>query len=435
VAGGQNGDGDRGYHHGSLPSFPTPEASARTPGMDTPAPAILTVNAGSSSIKFALFADSERLPRLLTGSISRIGQADALFKLRGVDEARDVSRPVAAPAQPEAIAALLAWLDETRQPLAAIGHRIVHGGPHYSEPQRLDAQVLDDLRQLRALDPGHMPAELTLAEALQRRYPRLPQLLCFDTAFHHDLPRVARLLAIPRRYEAQGVRRYGFHGLSYQFLLGELARVAGPDAAHGRVILAHLGNGASLAALRHGRAVDTSMGFTPSAGLVMGSRSGDLDPGLAGYLARSEGMSAEQFDRMVNFQSGLLGLSETSADMRDLLAREHDDVRAAEAIALFCYQAKKYIGAYAAALGGLDTLVFSGGIGENAPVIRQRICAGLGFLGIELHDQANGENAGLVSAPGAAVAVRVIATDEEAMIARSVRRAFAPTGSSFGSTP
>jgi acetate kinase len=295
--------------------------------------------------------------------------------------------------------------------------------------------VLDDLRQLRALDPGHMPAELTLAEALQRRYPRLPQLLCFDTAFHHDLPRVARLLAIPRRYEAQGVRRYGFHGLSYQFLLGELARVAGPDAAHGRVILAHLGNGASLAALRHGRAVDTSMGFTPSAGLVMGSRSGDLDPGVAGYLARSEGMSAEQFDRMVNFQSGLLGLSETSADMRDLLAREHDDVRAAEAIALFCYQAKKYIGAYAAALGGLDTLVFSGGIGENGPVIRQRICAGLGFLGIELHDQANGENAGLVSAPGAAVAVRVIATDEEAMIARSVRRAFAPTGSSFGSTP
>jgi acetate kinase len=245
---------------------------------------------------------------------------------------------------------------------------------------------------------------------------------CFDTAFHHDLPRVARLLPIPRRYEAQGVRRYGFHGLSYAFLMGELARLAGTEAAQGRVILAHLGNGASLAAVHGGKSIDTSMGFTPAAGLVMSTRSGDLDPGLVSFMARSEQMTASQFDQMVNHESGLLGVSETSSDMRDLLAQEAGDVRAAEAVALFCYQAKKWIGSFAAALGGLDTLVFAGGIGENAPLVRARICDGLGFLGIELNETRNAKSAPLISPDAGRVAVRVIRTDEELMIARSVIR-------------
>jgi acetate kinase len=280
--------------------------------------------------------------------------------------------------------------------------------------------MIRDLRQLSSFDPEHLPEEILLIEAFQDRFPGLAQIACFDTAFHHDLPRVAQLLPIPRRYEGQGVRRYGFHGLSYAYLMQELERLAGPKAANARIILAHLGNGASLAAIRNGRSVDTTMAFTPAAGLVMSTRSGDVDPGLVSFLARSEQMNAPQFDHMMNHESGLLGLSETSSDMRDLLARETEDVRAAEAVALFCYQAKKWIGAYAAALGGLDTLVFAGGIGENAPVVRARICNGLGFLGIELEDKRNATNEGVISAATGRVAVRVIHTDEERMIARSV---------------
>jgi acetate kinase len=228
------------------------------------------------------------------------------------------------------------------------------------------------------------------------------------------------MLPIPRRYEAQGVRRYGFHGLSYEFLMEELARMAGPDVARGRVILAHLGNGASLAAVHDGKSVDTSMSFTPTAGVPMSTRTGDLDPGLVWYLARTEKMSATQFNDMVNFQSGLLGISEISSDMRDLLKHETLDVRAAEAVALFCYQVKKWIGAFAAALGGIETLVFAGGIGENAPAIRARICDGLGFLGIELEEKHNAANEGIISTASSRVVVRVIHTDEEQIIAKTV---------------
>ena len=238
----------------------------------------------------------------------------------------------------------------------------------HTEPERVTPELLDELHRITPYDPEHLPLEIELIEAFRQRHPRLPQVACFDTAFHRTMPRVARLLPIPRRYEAAGVRRYGFHGLSYAFLMEELARLGDPAATKGRVILAHLGNGASLAAVRDGKSIDTSMGFTPTAGLVMSTRSGDLDPGLVSYLARTEQMSAAQFQEMVNHESGLLGVSEISSDMRDLLAREADDVRAAEAVALFCYQAKKWIGSFAAALGGLDTLVFAGGIGENAPL-------------------------------------------------------------------
>ncbi len=387
-------------------------------------PRILTINGGSSSIKFALFEASDSLRRILEGAIERIGLPEATLRVKGLLQPENFSRPVLAPDHTAAVGALMNWLEErsVRDSLAAVGHRVVHGGPRYSEPRRITVEMVEELRQLSPFDPDHLPEEILLTEAFHRRFPDLPQVACFDTAFHHDLPRVAQMLPIPRRYEAQGVRRYGFHGLSYAFLMEELARLAGPEAAQGRVILAHLGNGASLAAVRDGKSVDTSMSFTPTAGVPMSTRSGDLDPGLAWYLARTEKMSAKQFNEMVNFQSGLLGISETSSDMRDLLDRETQDVRAAEAVALFCYQVKKWIGGFAAALGGLDTLVFAGGIGENAPTVRARICEGLGFFGIELEEKRNAASEGLISATASRVAVRVIRTDEERMIAKTVCR-------------
>jgi acetate kinase len=387
-------------------------------------PRILTINGGSSSIKFALFDAGNPLRRILEGELERIGLPEATLRVKGLSRADNFSRLVMAPDHTAAISALMDWIEERSRhdTLTAVGHRVVHGGPKYSKPQRITAEMVEELHRLSPFDPEHLPEEILLTEAFHRRYPDLPQVACFDTAFHHDLPRVARLLPIPRRYEAQGVRRYGFHGLSYAFLMGELARLAGSEAAQGRVILAHLGNGASLAAVRNGKPVDTSMSFTPTAGVPMSTRSGDLDPGLLWYLVRTEGFDAKRFNEMVNFESGLLGVSETSSDMRDLLDRETQDVRAAEAVALFCYQVKKWIGAFAAALGGLETLVFSGGIGENAPEVRGRICDGLEFLGIELEEKQNMANAGVISANASRVAVRVIHTDEEWMIANTVCR-------------
>ena len=390
--------------------------------MKPASPRILTINGGSSSIKFAFFEAGETLRRVLAGSIDRIGLPEATLRVKGLDQPDNFSRLVKAPDHTAAVGALMDWIEERggHDTLTAVGQRVVHGGAKYCTPQRNTTEMVEGLRRLSPFDPEHMPEEILLTEAFRRRFPDLPQVACFDTAFHHDLPQVARLLPIPRRYEAQGVRRYGFHGLLYAFLLGELARLAGSEAAQDRVILAHLGNGASLAAVRHGKSVDTSMSFTPTAGVPMSTRSGDLDPGLVWYLARTEQMSAKQFNEMVNFQSGLLGVSETSSDMRDLLDHETQDVRAGEAVALFCYQVKKWIGAFAAALGGLDTLVFAGGIGESAPTIRARTCAGLGFLGIELEDKRNAANEGVISAAAGRVAVRVIHTDEELMIAKTV---------------
>jgi acetate kinase len=371
-----------------------------------------------------MFEAGDSLRRILEGGIERIGLPDASLRVKGQNQADNFSRSVSAPDHTAAVGALMDWIEERggSDVLTAVGHRVVHGGPKYSEPQRINVEMVEELHRLSPFDPEHLPEEILLTEAFHRRFPDLPQVACFDTGFHHDLPRVAQLLPIPRRYEAQGVRRYGFHGLSYAFLIGELARLAGTEAAQGRVILAHLGNGASLAAVCDGKSVDTSMSFTPTAGVPMSTRSGDLDPGLIWYLSRTEKMSTKQFHEMVNFQSGLLGVSETSSDMRDLLDCETRDVRAAEAIALFCYQVKKWIGSFAAALGGLDTLVFAGGIGENAAPIRERICDGLGFLGIELDEKRNVTNAGVISSETSRISVRVIRTDEELVIASMVCR-------------
>jgi len=386
-------------------------------------PSLLTINGGSSSIKFAFYEAVAPLKRGLLGKIDRIGLTDTTLVFQDPAANDKGSQSIAASDHRSAANLLIDWLEKRPEfaAVAALGHRVVHGMKH-TQPEIVTQDLLDELHRIRPYDPDHLPREIELIEAFRQRHPKLPQLACFDTAFHQSMPRVAKLLPLPRRFDAKGVQRYGFHGLSYAYLMEELARVAGAKAAQGRVILAHLGNGASLAAVRQGKSIDTSMGFTPTAGMVMSTRSGDLDPGLAPYLARTEQLTAKQYYEMVNHESGLLGVSETSSDMRDLLTREATDVRAAEAVALFCYQAKKWIGAFAAALGGLDTLVFSAGIGENCPAIRARICAGLGFLGIGLDGIRNAENASVISTDAGPTAVRVIRTDEELMIARSVSR-------------
>jgi len=384
---------------------------------------ILVINGGSSSIKFALYQVEEPLQRGLKGKVDRIGLSGTNLTFHDADGKPQAVCKLDAADHKSAVNFLIDWLEAHKHFAAvrAVGHRVVHGMKHI-QPEVVTPDLLDELHRIRPYDPEHLPREIELIEAFRQRHPKLTQLACFDTAFHQTMPRVAKLLPIPRRFDAKGVQRYGFHGLSYAYLMEELARLGDPAAATGRVILAHLGNGASLAAVRDGKSMDTSMGFTPTAGLVMSTRSGDLDPGLAPYLARTEQMTTKQFYEMVNHESGLLGVSETSPDMRDLCASEAADVRAAEAVALFCYQAKKWIGSFAAALGGLDTLVFAGGIGENAPLVRARICEGLGFLGVELNETRNAKSAGVISKDASRVAVRVIRTDEELMIARSVVR-------------
>ena len=376
------------------------------PAANLDASDVLTINGGSSSIKSAIF---------------RAGRVEG-----------ELVRVVQESVEGGTGASLLDWLEN--QPafsnVGAVGHRIVHGMRHI-DPELITPDLLRDLKSMSAFVPEHLPREIELIELIRDRHPKLRQVACFDTAFHQGMPRVAKLLAIPRRFDAQGVRRYGFHGLSYSYLMEELERTAGAAAARGRVILAHLGGGASLAAARDGKSIDTSMGFTPASGLVMGSRAGDIDPGVVAYVVRAEKLTAGEFETMANHDSGMLGVSETSSDMRQLLAREGTDVRAAEAVALFCYQAKKWIGSFAAALDGLDTIVFAGGIGENAAVVRARICEGLSFLGVELDAAANSRHGAVISMSGSRVTVRVIHTDEEVMIARSVYRVLgSPPGAS-----
>lgn len=369
------------------------------------APRVLVINAGSSSIKFALYEGTEiRVPRA-RGTLDRIGHSDSSLSVFASTGVPAQHRPIDGVNHSRAASALIEWLVDSNclAAITAIGHRVVHGGSEYTTPALITDELVRVLCRISRYSPEHLPAQIELIDLFRRQRPDIPQVACFDTAFHRDMPRVAQLLPIPRRFDEKGIRRFGFHGLSYAFLMEELERVAGKDAAMGRVILAHLGNGSSLAAVHEGKSVDTTMAFTPAAGIPMSTRSGDLDPGLGWYLAQTENMSAEQFHRMVNHESGLLGVSETTADMRDLLAREATDVRAAEAVALYCYCITKSIGALAAALGGVDTLIFSGGIGENSATIRQRVCDRLGFLG-----------------PG--LDIRTMRSDEEMMIARATRR-------------
>jgi len=356
--------------------------------------AILVLNAGSSSLKFALYDGGEPPLRHASGRFERTAGLE----------------PVLRQAQ------------ATGQTIGAVGHRIVHGGPTYLDPTRVTPEVIAELRRLSPFDPEHLPAEVDLIEAVARLLPGVPQVACFDTAFHRDLPDVSRILPIPKRYADLGVRRYGFHGLSYASVVEQLQR----EGLRGRMVLAHLGSGASLAAVRDGKCVDTTMAFTPASGIMMSSRSGDLDPGLYPYLARTEGMTPDQWNHMVNSQSGIRGIAGSDQGVKELVEFKGEDHDHALALHMFCYHVRKAIGACAAALGGLDVLAFSGGIGENSSSIRSSICSELGFLGIDLESRRNSRSEPVISPDGARVQVRVVRTDEELQIARSTRRLVGP---------
>jgi acetate kinase len=355
---------------------------------------ILTINAGSSSLKVSLY---------------RMGSSETRAFIANV-EARDYSA---------ALSAVLRKLTSRRasdSELDGVGHRVVIGDSRCVEPERIDERLLHTFHELSEFAPDHMPQVLEGIAAVERIYPNLPQVACFDSAFHRGMPLVSRMLPLPRRFFENGIMHYGFHGLSCEYIMRELA-VIDAEAAKGRVIIAHLGNGSSITAVYQGTSVDTSMAFTPLSGLVMGTRCGDLDPGVLLYFMR-QGMTEQALNKLLNKESGLLGVSGSSSDMRDLLQREATDPSSAEAIAMFCYQARKYIGAYAAVLGGLDALVFTGGIGENAAIIRERICSGMDFLGITLDPAENASNAPVISKTKMPVTVRVIKTNEDLVIAR-----------------
>ena len=385
------------------------------------APLILTINGGSSSVKFALFSVETKVRRVFGGEVERIGLPGAQLTATR-DNSSDLDKQViAATTFHEGIEGLLTYLRQRlgKIKIAAIGHRIVKGGPHLVDNQVITAEVIAELHRMEPLDLDHLPPEIALINAFGEAFPGITQIACFDTAFFKDLPRIAQLLPIPRHYLNSGVRRFGFHGLSYTYLVTQLGIVAGAEVANGRVVFAHLGSGASMAAVYKGNPMDTTMAFTPTSGLVMGTRPGDMDPGLLVYLMKEKRCSIEEMDTFISSQCGLLGVSETSSDMRDLLAKRKTDSRAAEAVQLFCYQAKKHLCAMISTLGGLDTIVFAGGIGERSPEVRGEICSGLDFLGVKIDVSKNMGGGELISEESSRVAVRIISTDEEIVIART----------------
>jgi acetate kinase len=380
---------------------------------------ILCLNAGSSSLKFAVYGrtpnpEGETAP-LAAGAVERIGLSQSRLRV-STEGAGGTETEGEYKDHSSAVQAVLDLLERRGLPaLDAVGHRLVHGGPTHTTPERLDARLMESLRELAPLAPLHLPGELSVIEAVSAHFPALPQVVCFDTAFHHRIPEEARRLPLPRALWDAGIRRYGFHGLSYEYIVWRL----GP-AARSRTIIAHLGNGASMAAVRDGLPVDTTMGLTPAGGFMMGTRSGDLDPGVLLYLLREKGYDRERLDRLVNDESGLLGVSGLSPDMQTLLERRGREPAAAQAVAMFCYQLRKHIGALAATLGGLDTLVFTGGIGERAAPVRWEACQGLDHLGLRLDAERNAAHADIVSRPDSRCVVRVIPTREDLMIARHV---------------
>ena len=356
---------------------------------------VLALNGGSSSLKYALF---DKESAVLRGSIDI-----------GANGAKD---------QAAAVQAVFGALEKQANAKPnAVGHRMVHGGPDHDRPARLDKSLRAALDEVVPYAPLHLPSELKAIDAVSAHFGDLPQVVCFDTSFHRTMPERARRYALPTALYQSGVRRYGFHGLSYEYVVASIgARTLG------RSVIAHLGSGASMVAVRDGQSIDTTMGFTPTAGLVMGTRSGDVDPGLLVYLLEHRGYSPKTIDTLLNHESGLLAISETTADMRKLLAARATDARAALAIDLFCYQARKWVGAFASALEGLDSIVFTGGIGEHAQEIRAEICRGLGYLGVAVEDAKNTATAKIISTSDSRVAVHVIETDEERMVARHTRR-------------
>lgn len=381
---------------------------------------ILTLNAGSSSLKFSLFETRPNHELLLAseGQVEGIGIAPHFFTKATNGTMLDDRRwPAAGPDYNALIGEVISFAEShlDGDKLIAVGHRVVHGGPDHDRPQRVTADLLRALDKLTPLAPLHEPHNVAPMRAIAKARPDLPQVACFDTAFHHGMPVVATRFALPRQYEAEGVRRYGFHGLSYEYISGRLREVA-PGLAQGRVIAAHLGNGASLCAMLDGRSMDTTMGFTALDGLVMGTRSGNLDPGVILYLEQQHGMTAEAVEKLLYNESGLLGISGISSDMRALLAST--DSRARDAIDLFVFRIVREVGSLAASLGGLDGVVFTAGIGEHAPEIRAKVASRLGWLGAILDEPANARGDLLISKPESRVGLYVVPTSEETMIAR-----------------
>jgi len=391
---------------------------ANSSGVSTGKYVILCLNSGSSSLKFALYCleDAAEM-RLAHGAVERIGLPDGRLWIRDknnealADEHRPFPDFTAAAGGISAVARNLGF-----PPPVAAGHRVVHGGPNHSSSERVDAALLEDLRRLIPFAPLHLPSAIQGIEAVKVRFPEMPQVACFDTAFHRSMPDVAQRFPLSRDLWQQGVRRYGFHGLSYEYVMAALG-----TAARGRVVIAHLGNGASLAAVLNGKPQDTTMGLTPTGGLMMGTRSGDLDPGVLLHLMRENKYDYRELDELVNNDAGLLGMSGISSDMKTLLESRERDPRAAESVELFCYQLRKHIGAMAAVLNGLDTLIFTGGIGEHSAPVRHEVCAGLGYLGIELDARKNVEHRDIISTPTSTCSVRVVRTNEDLMIARHTR--------------
>jgi acetate kinase len=381
---------------------------------------MLALNAGSSSVKFGLFGIAENEPaHLFAGEISDTGHKPHLA-VKDMQGRSVLDRDWPAPRkQADILNDILEWTDQNAGSggLAAVGHRIVHGGAQFVAPVRLTSKTIDELARLTPMAPLHQEACLSPARTLLSLRPDLMQVGCFDTAFHAALEPPVSRFAIPRSYEQSGIRRYGFHGLSYEFIAGRLQEIS-PDLAGKRIVVAHLGSGASLCAMREGRSIDTTMGFTPLDGVMMGTRCGTIDPGILLYLQRERGMSAEELEQLLYHKSGLLGVSGVSSDMRTLLSS--CDPRAAEAIDLFAFEAAKAVCAMALTLEGLDCLVFTGGIGEHAAKARTLICDRLRWLGLELDPKANDGGADLVSSGSSSVEIRVIATSEETTIARHV---------------
>jgi acetate kinase len=386
---------------------------------------ILVLNAGSSSIKFSVFDGSGSPPAYrVLGEIEAIGTA---ARLRAIDAAQRplIDEAVTASTHAQAIVVIDRWLAANmprNAPFAAVGHRLVHGGTVFSDPVIVDESVLAELDALVPLAPLHQPTEIAAIRAMTSLMPGVPQVACFDTAFHHAQPDLARAFALPREISAKGIRRYGFHGLSYEYIVSVLPRVA-PELVDARLVVAHLGNGASMCAIDGGRSIATTMGLTALDGLVMGTRCGSLDPGVVLYLLSHEKMDASAIEGMLYERSGLLGVSQVSSDMRTLLAS--DEPNAQEAVELFVYRIRRELGSLAAALGGLDAIVFTGGIGEHAAPIRARVCHDASWLGVSVDEQANDRHAPRISCEGSRVSAWVIPTDENLMVARHVQRLLA----------
>lgn len=383
---------------------------------------ILTINSGSSSLKFSIYRlenHSEKLER--KGEVADIGEESGYFVITDGQGNNLEKREIAIKSHDDALTKLFEWLrkDSPEESPAGVGHRVVHGGADFREPTLMNGKMVEKLEKLSTLAPEHLPHEIKAIKIIKEKYPELKQVACFDTAFHQNMPIVSKRYPLPEKYWQEGIKRYGFHGLSYEYILQELEKETGRDIINERIIIAHLGNGASMAAVRDGKSYDTTMGFTPAGGLMMGTRSGDLDPGVVIYLMNEKGLNISDINKLINEKAGLLGISGSSPDMKVLLSDQGNNSKLA--VEMFCHYARKYLGALAGAMGGLDTLIFTAGIGENSPEIRKRISKNFDYMGLKLDDKRNDNNEKIISTDDSKTTVRVMETNEELMIARHAR--------------